>query len=120
MPTYIHTYPYMPTYIHTYIHTYSYTRVQAPERFTTAIMCNPVTNLATMVATSDIPDWVYVEAIGSPGVVAYSDNPTLAEQQAFYRASPIAHVSKVGWVGQVAGRVGGGGVWRGSEGGGWV
>ena len=37
---------------------------QYPEIFTAAATRNPVTNIAAMATTSDIPDWCYVEAIG--------------------------------------------------------
>lgn len=68
---------------------------QVPDRFKTAVLRNPVCNLVSMVSTSDIPDWCFVETLGAQGVVAYSDNPGLNELQSFYRASPISHASKV-------------------------
>eukprot|EP00271_Cylindrocystis_brebissonii_P008724 TRINITY_DN23204_c0_g1_i1.p1 TRINITY_DN23204_c0_g1~~TRINITY_DN23204_c0_g1_i1.p1 ORF type:complete len:820 (-),score=144.15 TRINITY_DN23204_c0_g1_i1:1094-3553(-) len=68
---------------------------QVPDRFRTAILRNPVCNLASMSTTSDIPDWCFIETMGAPGVGAYSENPSVTELQAFYRASPITHASKV-------------------------
>eukprot|EP00897_Mesotaenium_endlicherianum_P009424 jgi/Mesen1/850/ME000112S11000 len=68
---------------------------QAPDRFQTAVLRNPVTNLAGMVGTSDIPDWCFVETAGPAGVTAYSDAPSATEMQAFFRISPIIHVAKV-------------------------
>lgn len=69
---------------------------QAPDRFVTAVLSNPVTDIASMASVSDIPDWCFVEGLGAPaGMLQYADAPGLADLQAFYRASPIAHVSKV-------------------------
>ncbi|CAI5509579.1 unnamed protein product [Closterium sp. Naga37s-1] len=68
---------------------------QEPDRFRTAVLRNPVTNLASMVGTTDIPDWCFVEAFGQPGMAAFSDSPTAAELQTFLKASPIAYASKV-------------------------
>ncbi|CAI5979169.1 unnamed protein product [Closterium sp. NIES-65] len=68
---------------------------QEPDRFRTAVLRNPVTNLASMVGTTDIPDWCFVEAFGQPGMAAFSDSPTAAELQTFLKASPITYASKV-------------------------
>lgn len=38
---------------------------QYPNLFKVAAMRNPVTNIATMVSSTDIPDWCYVEALGT-------------------------------------------------------
>ncbi|CAI5472870.1 unnamed protein product [Closterium sp. Yama58-4] len=68
---------------------------QEPDRFRTAVLRNPVTNIASMVGTTDIPDWCFVEAFGQPGMAAFSDSPTAAELQTFLKASPITYASKV-------------------------
>lgn len=38
---------------------------QFPERFRCGVLQNPVMNLSAMVYTTDIPDWVYVESLGT-------------------------------------------------------
>ncbi len=38
---------------------------QHPDLFRCGVMRNPVTNIAAMVGLSDIPDWCYVEVMGS-------------------------------------------------------
>ncbi|GAQ80280.1 Dipeptidyl aminopeptidase [Klebsormidium nitens] len=69
---------------------------QAPDRFKTAVLRNPVTSLSSMVGISDIPDWCFVETYGGrKGIASYSDAPTLADLQALHEKSPIAHVDKV-------------------------
>ncbi|XP_057818724.2 acylamino-acid-releasing enzyme 1 isoform X1 [Cryptomeria japonica] len=68
---------------------------QAPDRFVAASVRNPVCNLSSMVATTDIPDWCYVETYGKDGKGAYTEAPTTEDLNAFYYASPISHVSKV-------------------------
>jgi acylaminoacyl-peptidase len=37
---------------------------QYPELFKAAAMRNPVTNIASMVTSTDIPDWCYGEVMG--------------------------------------------------------
>jgi Dipeptidyl aminopeptidases/acylaminoacyl-peptidases len=37
---------------------------QYPDLFKVAAMRNPVTNIATMTTSTDIPDWCYIEALG--------------------------------------------------------
>jgi acylaminoacyl-peptidase len=37
---------------------------QFPDLFKVAAMRNPVTNIATMISATDIPDWCYVESLG--------------------------------------------------------
>jgi len=75
---------------------------QRPDRFRAAVLRNPVCNLALMAGVSDIPDWVYVEALG---VVAARQRladgsarlsaPSAADLAAFRAASPIRHVDSV-------------------------
>ena len=55
-------------------------------------MRNPVINMAVMWATSDIPDWCFVEA----GLTYDPATPPTAEQVAtFMSKSPITHINKV-------------------------
>ena len=61
---------------------------QHPELFKVAAMRNPVTNIATMVTATDIPDWCYVEALG---IGAYNWNtfkgPTSEDLKTMWNAS---------------------------------
>lgn len=65
---------------------------QAPDRFVTAAVRNPVTNISSMVGITDIPDWCYVEALRKD---EYTEAPSESNLARFYRASPLAHVNKV-------------------------
>lgn len=69
---------------------------QFPDIFKVAAMRNPVTNIATMVTTTDIPDWCYVETFGT-GYYNWKTfrGPTKDELSAMWEASPIAHVDEV-------------------------
>ena len=69
--------------------------LQEPDRFRAAVMRNPVTSINAMLPVTDIPDWCFVETLGTAGVAAYSDVPSAAELQAFLKASPISYVDKV-------------------------
>lgn len=68
---------------------------QAPDRFVTAAVINPVCNISSMVGVTDIPDWCYVETFGRTCFDAYSDAPSSRDLDKFYHASPLAHISKV-------------------------
>ncbi|KAL3679424.1 hypothetical protein R1sor_022380 [Riccia sorocarpa] len=68
---------------------------QAADMFVTGVLRNPVCNITSMIGVSDIPDWCYVETFGKEGLSAYSDVPSEADLSIFYKASPIAHLSKV-------------------------
>ncbi|KAI5063870.1 hypothetical protein GOP47_0020540 [Adiantum capillus-veneris] len=68
---------------------------QAPDRFVTAAIINPVCNISSMVGTTDIPDWCFVETYGKPCLDAYSDAPSPQDLEKFFLASPIAHINKV-------------------------
>jgi acylaminoacyl-peptidase len=63
-----------------------------------AVARNPVANIASMAAVTDIPDWTVVEACGPaalpfPPLGALTASP---EQLALmFRASPIAHIDHV-------------------------
>ena len=67
---------------------------QAPQRFKCAALRNPVTDLASMVGVTDIPDWCYVETAGL-GKEAYSEVPSAETLAAMRAISPIAHIDAV-------------------------
>ena len=71
--------------------------LQAPDRFVAAAAMNPVCNLALMVGTTDIPDWVFVETYGSEGKSIFTEAPSAEHLTAFHIKSPIFHLSKV-WI----------------------
>jgi dipeptidyl aminopeptidase/acylaminoacyl peptidase len=60
--------------------------------FSAAVMRNPVINIGSMLATTDIPDWCTVEC-GVPYVRELVVTPVLYKQ--LYDASPIAHIANV-------------------------
>ncbi|XP_021753083.1 acylamino-acid-releasing enzyme-like [Chenopodium quinoa] len=68
---------------------------QAPEKFAAAAARNPVCNLASMVSTSDIPDWCFVESYGIEGIAHFTSAPTKEHLSVLYDKSPIAHINKV-------------------------
>lgn len=57
-------------------------------------MRNPVTNIAGMVTTTDIPDWCYIEACGKYDWSRFR-GPTAEELTVMWNKSPIAHVQNV-------------------------
>jgi len=69
---------------------------QYPDMFKVAAMRNPVTNIASMVTATDIPDWCYVETMGC-GYIKPEEfrAPYKEELGVMYDMSPIKHVSKV-------------------------
>jgi acylaminoacyl-peptidase len=67
---------------------------QHPELFKVAAMRNPVVNIATMVSTTDIPDWCYVEAVGSYDWTQYRP-PNQQQLCAMWDASPVRHMESV-------------------------
>jgi acylaminoacyl-peptidase len=67
---------------------------QYPDMFRAAVMRNPVVNIASMVTSTDIPDWCYVEALGSYNWSQYSPM-TRREMEAFYDMSPIRRIKDV-------------------------
>lgn len=71
---------------------------QRPEmNFLACISRNPVIDIASMSAISDIPDWCVAEALGGkdlmPLAQIYAGSPE--KMGAMYAASPIANVHKV-------------------------
>ena len=67
---------------------------QYPNMFKAAVMRNPVVNLPSMVTSTDIPDWCYVEACGTYNFDTYRP-PTMEELQTFYKVSPIQYIQNV-------------------------
>lgn len=69
---------------------------QHPGIFKVAALRNPVTNIASMVTVSDIPDWCYVEALGCGkyDFGAYRP-PTAEELRTMWEMSPVKHVKHV-------------------------
>ena len=65
---------------------------QHPGRFRCAVLRNPVTDVASMVHVTDIPDWCFVETVGRD---RYADPPSVDALEAMREASPIAHVDRV-------------------------
>ena len=72
---------------------------QHPEMYKAAAVRNPVTNIAAMVTTTDIPDWCYTEALGCGAFEPVADGraplPTGAQLAAMFDMSPAAHAAAV-------------------------
>ena len=60
--------------------------------FKCAVLRNPVTDVGAMVASTDIPDWCFVETLG---IESYTDDPSLETLAHMRSKSPIAHVANV-------------------------
>ncbi|KAG7366455.1 peptidase S9 prolyl oligopeptidase family protein [Nitzschia inconspicua] len=67
---------------------------QYPDFFKAAACRNPVTNIASMLTSTDIPDWCFAEAIGHFDPDRYQ-GPTKDEITAMYEKSPISTVEQV-------------------------
>eukprot|EP00980_Cylindrotheca_fusiformis_P020564 scaffold7641_cov115-Cylindrotheca_fusiformis.AAC.10 len=67
---------------------------QYPNFFKAAAMRNPVTNIAYMVTTTDIPDWCHAEALGSYNFESYR-GPNAEELSTMFAKSPISFISSV-------------------------
>jgi len=67
-----------------------------PELFKAGALRNPVINIASMVTTTDIPDWCFVETLGC-GSYKYNQYrmPNQKELNAMWEASPAQYASKV-------------------------
>lgn len=71
---------------------------QRPEmNWLACIARNPVIDLASMSAISDIPDWTVVEALGGVAPLPYEDiyARSIEVVSRMHAVSPIAHVKKV-------------------------
>jgi acylaminoacyl-peptidase len=66
---------------------------QYPSLFASAATRNPVTNMSAMLASTDIPDWIFCES----GVQSFDETlvPTAELVASMFRKSPIAHVTRV-------------------------
>eukprot|EP00898_Chlorokybus_atmophyticus_P007404 jgi/Chlat1/7665/Chrsp64S00560 len=69
---------------------------QAPDRFKAAILRNPVCNIAQMCGVTDIPDWCFVETLGSEHAMNnYTEAPSADHLKRFYAVSPITFINRV-------------------------
>lgn len=66
---------------------------QYPDFYKVAAVRNPVTNIASMVSTTDIPDWSFCES--SNEKYSHSAVPTRETYAKMLEASPIARIEKV-------------------------
>jgi pimeloyl-ACP methyl ester carboxylesterase len=66
---------------------------QRPDLFQTAVARNPVCSLSSTAASSDIPDWAYLEGLGKDWDPAYVPSPD--DYARMLAASPLAHVKQV-------------------------
>jgi len=69
---------------------------QFPDLFKAAAMRNPVSNIASMLSSTDIPDWCFVEALGS-GYYNWKEYRTASREELdiMWEASPIKHAMAV-------------------------
>jgi len=67
---------------------------QYPDLFKAAAMRNPVVNIPSMVTSTDIPDWCYVEACGKYNWQQYRP-PSPEELRVMWDKSPVRHVEHV-------------------------
>ncbi|CAM9358885.1 unnamed protein product [Discosporangium mesarthrocarpum] len=69
---------------------------QHPGLFKVAALRNPVTNIASMVTMSDIPDWCYIEALGHGSYDFDGFRPPSGEElRKMWEVSPVAHAGGV-------------------------
>ena len=69
---------------------------QFPTFFKAAAMRNPVTNIASMVTSTDIPDWCHAECFGKTlDYGAMYRGPTQEEVNTMHKMSPISRISNV-------------------------
>jgi len=67
---------------------------QNPDLFKAAVMRNPVTNIASMITSTDIPDWCLSEVMGEYDQSQFR-GPTLNQITKMYEMSPISLVHNV-------------------------
>ena len=64
--------------------------------FKVACLRNPVTNIATMVTSTDIPDWTYIESLGLGNYDWESFSPPTKEMLVeMYKRSPCQYYDSV-------------------------
>jgi len=70
---------------------------QHPDLFKVAALRNPVTDLVSMICSTDIPDWCYVECLPGIAVPPLPTPPYYSKEDlgVMYDKSPIAHLWKV-------------------------
>jgi len=68
---------------------------QYPDFFKAAAMRNPVTNIASMFTSTDIPDWCLAEAIGNESNQLEFRGPTADQIMKMYEKSPVSRVKEV-------------------------
>eukprot|EP00793_Prasinoderma_coloniale_P000483 PRCOL_00005468-RA len=68
---------------------------QHPEAFAAAALRNAVTNIASMVFSSDIPDWCATEALGCERGATAAWPPTQDELRTMWEVSPIQYAGSV-------------------------
>ena len=69
---------------------------QHPDLYRVAALRNPVTNIATMVTATDLPDWCYVETFGTGSYDWTGFRPPRRDELGpMHDASPAAHVDGV-------------------------
>lgn len=64
----------------------------APERFRCAVARNPVCDIPAMLATTDIPDWCYLETLG---VVGQQPVVTAEQVARMFAMSPISKIESI-------------------------
>lgn len=68
---------------------------QYPDLYRAAVLRNPVINVATMSATTDITDWCYVEALGGSMENYEEDSRNVDIVNKMYLCSPIRYIDNV-------------------------
>eukprot|EP00210_Caulerpa_lentillifera_P004222 g4027.t1 len=68
---------------------------QFPDKFRCAILRNPALTLDHMVYTSDIPDWIFVEALGTKGRELFTTLPQAEVLKKFHEKSATRYVDQV-------------------------
>ncbi|KAL0489612.1 acylamino-acid-releasing enzyme [Acrasis kona] len=68
---------------------------QYPDLYKATVMRNPVTNIATLSAVTDIPDWSFVEAMGGDMKHYEQDNHDFEIVKRLFESSPMKFVDFV-------------------------
>jgi pimeloyl-ACP methyl ester carboxylesterase len=64
----------------------------APDRFRCCVARNPVCDIPAMLATTDIPDWCYLETLGGVGLQAVVTSEQVAKM---FDMSPISRIQSI-------------------------